>query len=424
MPTRADGIDDRLRVAGLPPLPRGVWLEIDVDALANNVEVVREMVGPGVELNAVVKADAYGHGLKQAGLAFEAAGADRLCVASLDEALALRDAGVQVPILVLFAVPLDDLHGTVESRIEITVSDLVSAGALPDVRDSVRDPEQLVVHVEVETGLTRGGIKPEAVPDVIRGLERVPGIRIAGLWTHLASAEDDAVTKAQIAAFERAESLIRDVGLRVPPRHVAATGGLLTGRAPIYEGVRIGLGLYGLLPLDLPMPDPQRAFAERLRPAMTLKCRALRIEGFPPGVRVSYGGRWRTERESVIATLPVGYADAIPRPAPWGEALVRGQRVPLVGTVAMDAVMADVTDVPDLSPRDEFVLLGSQGGQAITAGELAQARNTIPWEVATGMSYRLPRVYHAGPVLMGLRTLNAETRVSTTGPSTRRDRNR
>ena len=147
---------------------------------------------------------------------------------------------------------------------------------------------------------------------------------------------------------------------------------------------------------------------------MALKCRALRIESFPAGTRVSYGGRWTAERESVIATLPVGYADTIPRSAPWGNALVRGQSVPLVGTVAMDAVMADVTEIPGVNLQDEFVLLGEQGGATISAEALARGRNTIPWEVATSMSHRLPRVYHAASVLKGLRTLNAETRVSTT----------
>ncbi len=175
--------------------------------------------------------------------------------------------------------------------------------------------------------------------------------------------------------------------------------------------------MYGLLPLDLPIPAELQPFADRLRPAMALKCKALRIEQVHAGTRVGYGGQWMAERESWIATLPVGYADAIPRTAPWGEALVGGRRVPLVGTVAMDAVMADVTDVltESFNAEDEFVLLGSQGGEQISAEELARARNTIPWEVATSMSHRVPRVYHADSVLMGLRTLNAETRVASTG---------
>lgn len=404
-------IHARLYEAGLGRLPRPVWLEVDVDALRNNVSVVREMVGPRAEIYAVVKADAYGHGLKAVGRIFESAGVDRLSVASLDEAFALRDAGVTLPIIVLFPAPLGSLNYPAAAGIEITLSDPTAARRLQRFLGPA--PELLGVHVEVETGLTRGGLKPEAVPAAIASLEANPYVRVAGMWTHLATPEDEATTSGQIAEFELATSLVRAAGLTVPPRHVAATGGLLTGRAPTYEGVRIGLGLYGLLPLDLPIPEELGGFADRLRPAMQLKCQALRVERFPAGVGVSYGGRWRTERESVIATLPVGYADAIPRPAPWGEVLVKGRRMPLVGNVAMDAVMADVTDIADsLGPEDEFVLLGPQGGDEIAAQELSRVRNTIPWEVVTGMSYRIPRVYHAASVLVGIRTLNSETHVS------------
>ena len=417
-------IDDRLNAAGLPALPRGVWLEIDIEALASNIGVVREMVGAGVEVNAVVKADAYGHGLKSVGLAFESAGADRLCVASLDEALALRAAGVRIPVLVLFSIPAGQAVVAARNRVEIVAADVATAAATLDAWDGEPAVDELVVHVEIETGLTRAGIKPEEAPALIGKFRDARGVRVAGIWTHLAVPESEVATNAQVAAFERAVALVSGAGLPVPSRHLAATGGIFTGRAPVYEGVRIGLGLYGLLPLDLPMPEREQAFAKGLRPAMVLKARALRVERFPAGVAVSYGGRWRTERESVIATLPVGYADAIPRPAPWGQVLVRGQRVKLVGTVAMDAVMADVTDVPGVTQDDEFVLLGSQEGQEISTGELARARNTIPWEVATGMSYRIPRVYHAGSVLMGLRTLTSETTIAADGASTQGDRNR
>jgi alanine racemase len=260
---------------------------------------------------------------------------------------------------------------------------------------------------------------PDRVPALLAGLSDA-GVRIVGMWTHLASPEDEAVTAGQLREFERATELVRDAGLAVPRRHVAATGGLWTGRAPHYEGVRIGLGMYGLLPLDLPIAPGLAPLAEKLRPAMVLKCKALRIEQFPQGTRVGYGGRWTAQRDSWIATLPVGYADAIPRPAPWGEALVRGRRVPLVGTVAMDAVMADITDVMTerVTNQDEFVLLGRQGREQIAADQLARARTTIPWEVATSMSHRVARVYHADSVLMGLRTLNAETRVASTGVTT------
>ena len=414
-----DSISDRLAAAGLPPLPRGAWLEIDVAALANNVAVFRELIGPGVELNAVVKADGYGHGLKPVARVFEEAGVDRLCVASLDEALALRVAGIESPILVLFPIPPDGIGDAASNNIQITVSD---PSVFAASRTAAAD-ELVNIEIEVETGLTRGGVRVDGLPAVLQQVRTSKlGLGVAGIWTHVATPEDEAATAAQVNAFERALHLAREAGEFVPAPHMAATGGLLTGRVPTYKGVRIGLGLYGLRPLDLPMSAQGAAAADRLKSAMALKCRPLRVERFAIGIAVSYGGRWTTERDSVIATLPVGYADAIPRPAPWGQALVRGRRVPLVGTVAMDAVMADVTDVPGVSVEDEFVLLGRQGDDEITAEELARARNTIPWEVATSHSYRLPRVYHAASVLMGLRTLSADTSVTTTAASIKGDR--
>jgi alanine racemase len=420
-----DSIDARLSSAGLPALPRPVWLEIDEAALANNLAVFRELAGPGVELNAVVKADAYGHGLMPVGRLFESAGTDRLCVASLDEAVALRDAGVRIPVLVLFPIPATEVATAVWHDIEIAISGADQLHATLDCWRGESRAGRLVVHLEIDTGLSRGGVKPEQAAGAL-GRLAAPDIRVAGIWTHLASPEKADVTAAQVEAFERAIGRVREASLPVPPRHMSATGGALNGKVPRYDGVRIGLGLYGLLPLDLPMPDRERAAAARLVPAMALKARPLRVETISAGTSVSYGGRWTAERESVIATLPVGYGDAIPRPAPWGTALVRGHSVPLVGTVAMDAVMADVTDVPGapVNLQDEFVLLGEQGGATISAEALARGRNTIPWEVVTSMSARIPRVYHAGSVLMGLRTLNGETRVSTVGASAQGEGNR
>ena len=407
-----ESIDDRLAAAGLPRLPRGVWLEIDEAALANNVAVFRELIGPGVELNAVVKADAYGHGLVPVARAFESSGVDRLCVASLDEALALRRAGIESDILVLFAIPPDGLLDAAHNSIQISITD--AGTLLTELERPTGSYDLVAVEVEVETGLSRGGVMVDELPAVLkRARTSARALGPIGVWTHVASPEDAAATASQVREFDRAITLANEagefVGLR---RHMAATGGLLSGRVPTYEGVRIGLGLYGVLPLDLPMPDRERALSERLRPAMTLKARALRIQSFPAGTPVGYSGKWRTQRESIIATLPLGYGDALPRSTwPGAEALVRGHRVPLVGNVAMDAVMADVTDVPDVSMDDEFVLMGEQGGQKIDVYELARARNTIPWEALTDMSFRIPRVYHAGSVLMGLRTLNGETRV-------------
>ncbi|MEO8625550.1 MAG: alanine racemase [Candidatus Limnocylindrales bacterium] len=407
-------MDERLAAAALPSLPRRVWAEIDESALAGNLGAVRELIGPRVELNAVIKADAYGHGLVPVGRVFEQAGADRLCVAGIDEATALRDAGIALPILVLFPVPLGEVARAARSRFEIVAADRTTTLATLEAWSRQRgsaDPD-LLVHLEVETGLARGGFKPDHVPSIAMRIAATPGVRLAGLWSHLARSEDRSTTAAQVAAFELASDAIRAAGLALPPRHLAATGGLFAGQVDQYEGVRIGLGLYGLMPDGFPVGESAKSAFAKLTPAMAVKCRPLRVEDFPQGTPVSYGGLWTTERPSRIATLPIGYGDGWARAyAPLAGALVRGHRVPLVGSVAMDAVMADVTDVGDVGTEEEFVLIGAQGGRAVVTNELARVRTTIPWEVVTSMAYRLPRVYHAGPVLKGLRTLAGEARV-------------
>jgi alanine racemase len=409
-----DSIDSRLAGAGLPPLPRRLWAEIDEAVLADNLAVVRELVGPGVALNAVIKADAYGHGLVPVARVFAAAGADRLCVTSLDEALVLRAAGMELPIVVLFGIPPGLVARAAEARVEIVAAEESTISAtLTQWRRDAPSGAQLAVHVEVETGLARAGLQPEAVARVAGVIATTPGARLAGLWSHLARSENEAATAAQVARFERAADMLRAGGLPVPPRHIDATGGLLTGHAPRYDGVRVGLALYGILPDELPLSDDGARAAARLRPAMTLKARPLRIERLAAGTPVGYGGLWQAPRESLVATLPVGYGDGWPRAtAPHAQALVHGCRVPLVGSVAMDAVMADVTDVPDADLDDEYVLLGRQASEEIRALDLARARNTIPYEVVTSVAHRVPRVYHAGPVLKGLRTLTGEARAA------------
>ena len=378
---------------------------------------MRDLVGPDVAISAVVKADAYGHGIEAAARAFVGAGADRLCVATLDEALHLRRAGIAAPILVLFAIPVEGLADAAAARLELVAAEEGGTRELLErwrrLRATAPPGAELPLHLEVETGLARAGIAPERVAGLAGLIAASPGARLAGLWSHLATPDDGDATAAQVAALERATAELRRAGVPVPPRHLAATGGLFAGNVPHYEGCRPGLSLYGLLPDGFPVADAALTVAAALRPAMALKCRPLRMEGLGSDMPVGYGGRWRTERPSRIATLPVGYGDGWSRAYwPGAQALVRGRRVPLVGTVAMDALMVDVTDVPGVGPDDEFVLLGEQRRERITAQELARVRNTIAWEVVTSMAQRLPRVYHARAVLQGVRTLAGEVRGS------------
>jgi alanine racemase len=405
-------IDRQLRSAGLPSLPRAAWLEIDTQALTGNLRACRSLVATGTHVAAVVKADGYGHGLEISARSFLQGGADLLCVAGLDEALALRTAGIAAPVLTLYPVPAAGLSDAARSGIEVSltagdaVDELVAAW---NAGSGARPADRLRVHLEVETGLTRGGVAPDAAPAIAARLTRAAGIELAGLWSHLSAPGDAAFASAQSELLEQAARSLSATGVPDPPLHLVASGGLFAGTAPHHSMVRPGLALYGALPPALPVAPGALAAAAALRPAMRLVAMPLRVLDVPVGTPVGYGGTWRAERPSRIATLPVGYGDGYPRQlSPGASALVRGRRVPLVGVIAMDALAVDVTDVPGVGRADEFVLLGAQGDEQITVEELARLRTTIAWEVMTSMARRIPRVYHAPAGTVGMRTLTGE----------------
>ncbi len=392
----------------MPPLPRTAWLEIDLDALVANLRLLGRLAGPGVPLRPVVKADAYGHGAVPIARALEGAGADGFCVAAIDEAMELRAGGVERPILVLYPVPASWAAEAAHSRIAVTASDPLLLDELLAAAAALPPGLPLDVELEVETGLGRGGFADAAVIDAARQIAAAPGCRLGGLWTHLQAIEDPGGTGVQVGRFEAVVEAIVSAGIELPPRHAAASAALLVDGAAAYDGVRPGLAVYGLEPDELRAAGISIAISESLCPVMSLVCRPVRVAELPAGWGISYGPTFRTTRPSRIATLPLGYGDGWSRRlSNRASAIVRGRRVPLVGNVAMDAVMADVTDMPGppITVADEFVLLGSDGGERITAAELALERTTNSWEVVAGMARRLPRVYHAAAGPVGLRTL-------------------
>jgi len=415
-------IDARLRAAGLPPLPRTAWLEVDLDLLAANVELIRSALPRGVTLDAVVKGDAYGHGAVEAARAAVGAGARAVCVATLDEALELRAGGLLAPIFVLFPIPPDAAPLAARSGIEVAAGDVALlertlASLAAARRRARREVAPLGVQLALETGLGRDGLGVAEAIVAARRIAAADGARLLGAWSHLQAAADLARTEAQARRFAVAVGRIRRAGIVLPRCHLLATGGLLgldrlaAGRRPLFDGLRVGLALYGVLPGDVPAGRAVAGIDAGLRPVLSLRARPIRVAELPETAGIGYGPSFVTSRASRIATLPIGYADGWPRSlSNRASALVRGRRVPLVGTVAMDAVMADVTDVPGpaVSVDDEFVLLGVQGADEITVAELARERNTIPWEVVTAMSRRLPRVYTARAVAVGIRTLTGE----------------
>lgn len=375
---------------------------------------MRTLAPPRARLAAVVKSDGYGHGLEVAARTFVAAGAEMLCVATLDEGVRLRAAGVGAPVLVLFEVPPDAIPVASANELELVASDpagLERTLAAMAAARAGKERAPLRVHLEIETGLGRAGFPPSDAGSAARRIAATPGVRLAGLWTHFASSHDGPTTAEQLRRFRDAEAALAAAGVAVPLRHVAATGGLFRAELGDGELVRPGLALYGELPDGFPIVAQATAVARELRPAMTLKARPLRVERLAEGEAVGYGGLWRAPRPATVATLPVGYGDGWSRAyGGRASALVRGRRVALVGSVAMDAVIADVTDLPDVTTADEFVLLGAQGDERITATELARLRTTISWEVLASMAYRIARVYHAAAGLTGTRTLAGEQR--------------
>ena len=375
----------------------------------------------------MVKADAYGHGAVPVAFALEAAGADGLSVATLDEALELRDAGVALPILVLYPVPGGQVEAAAWAHIAVTLgSGRVAEGTLAAAAGaSTTGAPPLVVHLEVETGLGRGGVLPDGLGVLVDAIAAEPGVTLGGLWTHLAAPDDADNAAGQDARF--AEAVV-GLGVEVADpapgtvvRHVSGSGGLLGATAGAWDAIRPGLATYGLVPDGLHVASAREPGATNLQPVLALYARPVRVVDLPAGHGVSYGPAFVTDRASRIATLPVGYGDGWRRT--WtglASTIVRGVRVPLVGRVAMDAVMADVTDVPGppVTEDDEFVLIGRQGDERITGLDLAAAGGTISYEVLTGMSRRLPRVYHAAGSPVEIRYLaggRSEWRASSSG---------
>jgi alanine racemase len=401
-------IEQRLATAGLPALPRNAWLEIDLDALRGNLGVLRELAGPGVPVRPVVKADAYGHGAIPVALALEAAGVDGLCVAAFDEALELRDGGVRVPILVLYPVPTSLLADAARLGISVAGGDGPVLAEIVRAASGLDPGRPLAIELEVETGLGRGGVDAADLVASARLASTSPGVVLAGLWTHFQAVEDVANRTAQVARFEAAVQAVTAAGIALPARHAAASAGTLSDGLLAYDGIRPGLAIYGLVPDELEPAMVATSIVTRLRPVMSLIARPVRIADLPAGWGISYGPTFRTTRPSRIATLPLGYGDGWSRAlSNRASAIVRGRRVPLVGNVAMDAVMADVSDLPGppVDCDDEFTLIGGDGTERITAADLARERTTNTWEVVTAMSRRLPRVYHAAARPVGLRTL-------------------
>jgi len=367
---------------------RPTWLDVDLDAIAHNVRTLKALVGPDVALMAVLKADGYGHGAVKVARTALNNGADWCGVASLSEALALRNAGIEAPILILGFTPGWHAREALLRDVSLTVYDLDVARAYARAAQELKRTAR--VHVEVDTGMSRLGVLPAAAPSFIRAVAALNAICVEGIFTHFSSADsDEGYTQLQLARFRDVLSAIGDLPtLRYV--HAANSAGALAYPEARFNMVRIGLAMYGLNPFH---PAPLRPAGLRLRPAMTWRTTIAQVKTLPAGTPVSYGGRFVCPRETTIAVIPVGYADGFRRaPCTFGEVLVRGQRAPIVGVVCMDQSMIDVSHIPNVRIGDEVVIIGQQGSEQISAEAVAARLGTISYEVISAILPRVPRV--------------------------------
>ena len=362
---------------------RPLWAEIDLDALAHNVRLLKSQAN-GAALMAVVKANAYGHGAVAVARAALAAGADRLGVVCVDEGEQLRRAGITAPILVMGHTPAGEAQRLAD--LSLTPSVVSDQTALALARVAGERGIEMPVHLKVDTGLNRYGLPRSEAADLGRWLHDLAGIQVEGVFTHFASADegDKSYTIEQHKLFLSVAEQLN----WVPVRHVSNTATLLDMPDMSLDMVRPGLGIYGCYPST----HVKRSLP--LRPVLSLKGRVVRLSPIAPGEPVSYGRTWKASRPSLIGLVMCGYADGLPRAlSNRGSVLVRGRRAPIVGRVCMDMCMVDVSDIPDVAVDDEVVIIGRQGEQEISADEVAELCGTISYEILCGISARVPRLY-------------------------------
>ena len=378
------------------------WAEVDLDAIAHNISALRGLTKPTTHFMAVVKANAYGHGAVAVAWQALAAGADWLGVARVHEGVELRQAGIRAPILIFGYTPPREAPALLTHDLTATVYSFETASAYSEAACAAG--RTLRVHLKVDTGMGRLGLIPEVfnlspTGKAVSGnpvfeadaIAHLPGIELEGVYTHFAAADhaDTSYTLAQLEKFNDFLDHLHFAGLSVPIRHAANSAALIRMPKTHFDMVRCGIAMYGLYPSDAVDRDQIV-----LRPAMEWKSHAIHVKHVPAGFHVSYGMTYTTDRPTVIATVPVGYADGLNRRlSSTGAMLAGGRRVPIVGRVCMDLTMLDLGPDANLSVGDEVVVIGRQGDAVLTADEMAGTLGTINYEVVTTVAARVPRVH-------------------------------
>jgi len=364
--------------------------EVNLANLRHNLRVVQRLA-TGRPVWAVLKADGYGHGAKAVARTLERAGASGMCVALLEEGIELRDAGIKIPILVTGGYYGRAWGELLRHDLTPVLHDPGQVEALADeVRYSSAEP--IAAHVKIDTGMSRLGVSPKELERLAEALRRHPEVRLDGLMTHFACADAGELPSIddQLDAFDRSTATLAALGLTPRVRHAANSAAIVRSQRALLDLVRPGIALFGV--------EPRAGLCKELRPVMRVRTEIIALRELPVGASAGYGGTWVATRPSRIATVPIGYADGLVRAlSNKGALLVRGRRAPITGAVSMDMTMIDVTDIEGVRLGDECVVLGAQKGPLgeddIGVAEVATQLGTIPWEVLTNVSRRVPRFY-------------------------------
>jgi alanine racemase len=374
-----------------------VWATIDLDAVAHNVAAITQHVGERVIVMAVVKANAYGHGAEPVARAALESGATWLAVNRLDEGVALRQAGIDAPILVMGYTLAAGASKAVAHDLRLTVTSTALAEALSTA--AIHEGKSVPIHVKIDTGMGRFGLMPTEVLNFVRYVCRLSGLKLEGAFTHCAVADsaDKNYTRQQYAVFLEVMAGLEKEGLRVPIQHIANSAATFDVPEMHLDAVRCGIAVYGLHPSSQVKP------ALPLRPALELKSRVGRVCTLSAGSGISYGHTFVTDRPTLVGLVPVGYGDGYLRlNSNRGAVLIRGQRAPIRGRVCMDQFVVEISDIPAVRPDDEVVLIGRQGDDVLSAEEVAAWGETINYEVVTQLMPRVPRVYLRGGEVMSI----------------------
>ncbi len=377
---------------------RATRAEINLKAFKHNLQNLKTVLGSKTDIMAVIKADAYGHGALPCAKAAIESGVGYLGAGVIEEGIELRKNGIKGPVLILGGIFPDEVTDLVHHNLSTILHTSHLAEALS--KEGKKQDKTVNIHIKVDTGMNRLGILPENLLALTEKISSLPNLKIEALSTHFSSADDEdlSITNQQIELFKKTLNKLKETGITPPLTHLANTSALFRFAESHSTMVRPGLILYGALPSPILNPVVQNFCQnenlESFEPVMQWKSRIILLKSVQKGQALSYSRKYFTQKDSYIATLPIGYADGLPRRLSNNmEVLVKGRRVPQVGTICMDMILIDVSEVPDVQIGEEVVIFGKQGDEVIQVEELAQKANTIPYEILCNVGKRVPRTY-------------------------------